>query len=328
MSHTSSSNVTAEKKPSRAWVFTLNNPEDEQLPVVWKHDGSVYCVWQLESGESGTPHLQGYVVFCKAMRLSACKRVDSNAHWESRKGTHEQAKAYCTKDESRVRGPWTYGEEPKGCGKRTDLDAVREAVNEGVSDKELWDRFFPSMCRYHKSVSFYRMLTAPRRNTVPEVTVLWGVTNIGKSWYAQEHYPDAYRLSNSPTGVWWDGYAGESTVVVDEFYGWIKWAELLTILDRYDASVSFRGGKHRLLATRFLFTSNAHPRNWYNYSGPHMRYETLRRRISRILTRDTQEVDWVEELPDVPVGANTDLDLSVSRAVNYHPIFQLNVKEV
>lgn len=321
MEHGSESGPSS-KKPSRAWVFTFNNPEEDTVPVLWKDHGISYCVWQRERGEGGTPHLQGYVVFGKAVRLSLLKRVNSSVHWEPRKGSHEQAKAYCTKEETREKGPWSYGDEPKGSGARTDLDAVRVAVNEGVSDRELWDRFFPSMCRYHKSVSFYRMLTAPRRNTIPEVIVLWGVTNIGKSWYAHEQYPDAYRLSNAPTGVWWDGYAGESTVVIDEFYGWIKWAELLNILDRYDYAVSFRGGKHRLLATRFIFTSNAHPRNWYNYSGPHMRYETLERRLTKILTKNRQEDEWQEEDRSAPsIPANNEADITVSRCATYFPIF-------
>lgn len=309
---------SSKSKPSRAWVFTLNNPEDNQVPSLWRASGVVYCVWQLERGENGTPHLQGYVVCGKAMRLSALKRFAPSAHWEPRKGSHEQAKAYCEKDESREDGPWQYGDEPKGAGCRTDLQAVKEAVDNGVRDLKLWDDYFPQMCRYHKSVSFYRMLKAPRRNEVPEVLVLWGSTNIGKSFYANSQYPDAYRLSNCPTGVWWDGYSGEETVIVDEFYGWIRWNELLNILDRYDYSVSFRGGKHRLLATRFIFTSNAHPSAWYNYSGPHMMYATLHRRLTRIMTRDSIGAEWVVEDKEIPATPDT-YKSNVSRACTYHP---------
>jgi hypothetical protein len=41
----------------------------------------------------------------------------------------------------------------------------------------------------------------------------WGVTGAGKSRQARDRFPDAYIKSNN---VWWDGYAGEETVIIDE----------------------------------------------------------------------------------------------------------------
>lgn len=82
------------------WVFTLNNfvPEDvtrlEALGVEAK-----YLVFGKETGESGTPHLQGFVIFPVSTRLAAAKRkVGERAHLEPARGSNQQASEYCKKD--------------------------------------------------------------------------------------------------------------------------------------------------------------------------------------------------------------------------------------
>jgi len=48
----------------RNWCFTLNNPpEDFSLDAKCKDFKVRYCIVQLERGDSGTLHLQGYVEF-------------------------------------------------------------------------------------------------------------------------------------------------------------------------------------------------------------------------------------------------------------------------
>lgn len=91
-------------------MFTINNPADVQLPATWP--GVKWLTWQEESGESNTPHLQGYVVFDTNKRLSVLKaKYDATAHWERRMGSHVEAKTYCNKLDTRKHGPWTKGDE-------------------------------------------------------------------------------------------------------------------------------------------------------------------------------------------------------------------------
>ena len=40
---------------ARDWVFTLNNPEIDEIQ--WDEKKVQYAVWQKEVGEQGTPHL-------------------------------------------------------------------------------------------------------------------------------------------------------------------------------------------------------------------------------------------------------------------------------
>lgn len=107
----------------RAFIFTLNNPE---APPVFP-DGTQY-VYQLEKGTEGTLHYQGYCLFPKVMRLSGLKKILPTAHWENRKGTHEEAFAYCTKLDTRVEEPVICMNRDQHSGKRTDLDRAREII--------------------------------------------------------------------------------------------------------------------------------------------------------------------------------------------------------
>lgn len=100
----------------RAWCFTLNNPEehgivDDVLPVLAQER---YVVWQRERGENGTPHIQGYIELHNPVRLSAMKLWLPSAHFEVRRGTREQARAYCMKEDTRDAGPWERGDFDRG----------------------------------------------------------------------------------------------------------------------------------------------------------------------------------------------------------------------
>lgn len=108
--------LTKFKMPNRAkrWCFTLNNYTDgevELLDQLFQSDHVTYGVYGFETGASGTPHLQGFVVFEQEKRLTQVKRlVSERAHFEVARGTPVQAADYCKKD-----GDFKeYGECPTG----------------------------------------------------------------------------------------------------------------------------------------------------------------------------------------------------------------------
>jgi len=86
------------------WCFTINNPRskhgnresDWQLVKSWVFN---YLVMQLEVGEEGTPHIQGFVQFPTQSRLTKLKKLHKRAHWEPRRGSAYQAAHYCKKPE-------------------------------------------------------------------------------------------------------------------------------------------------------------------------------------------------------------------------------------
>jgi len=204
------------------WVFTINNPDDLEEPKSWAL--VKYCVWQLESGENGTRHLQGYVVMNRRLTLIGMKRLNATAHWEIRRGNHKQAKAYCMKPETRIEGPWEHGEEP--CmGKRSDLEEVFEMVQKGSTPREIAETMPTTFMRYHKGIMSLRFALSKPRNFKTEVTVIWGDTGVGKSRWGMETYGET-AYWKPPNSKWWDGYDAQEVGIVDEFYAWLSCTEI------------------------------------------------------------------------------------------------------
>lgn len=116
---------------SRSWCFTLNSPPEgmarEVVERVWASlQNANYLIGGLERAPTtGQIHLQGYVHFATQRQLSALKKIKTlpGAHWEVARGTPEQNKIYCSKENNFHE----CGELPEQ-GKRTDLAVIKEMV--------------------------------------------------------------------------------------------------------------------------------------------------------------------------------------------------------
>jgi len=268
------------------WVFTTNNPHEEDLPPnVWPD--VEYVIWQHEAGENGTEHLQGYVVFVGKKRLQWVRtNCCARSHWEPRNGTHEQAKAYCSKEESRVpgghAGPWQHGSDasvPTKKGERTDLKRVFELLSTGSKEQDIMmdPDLFPVWARYYRAIERFELMHQPKRNWITFTTVYWGTSGCGKTRRA--HYEaglkddgtpgEPYYVLRKPQGnaVYWDGYQGEKHIIIDEFYGWIPRTMMQCICDRYPAIIDTKGGARNFLATKIWITSNEEPKDWWSKIG-------------------------------------------------------------
>jgi len=96
---TEKSGNTKQISACKRWCFTYNNYDPNyinDLLDVLKSHSTKYIVGE-EIGESGTPHLQGYVEFKKRIRPLSLK-INTLIHWEKAKGTLEQNVDYCSKD--------------------------------------------------------------------------------------------------------------------------------------------------------------------------------------------------------------------------------------
>jgi len=295
----------------RGWCFTINNPESgelESIEYVYYETAARYTCYQLEKGGNcATPHIQGYIYWDVQKSFKFVKQCFPRAHLEFAKGTGEENKAYCSKDEGRLEGPWELGDIPVP-GKRTDLLEIQEKLDQGVTLETIAVEHFSSFVRYNRGFSFYQMLTAPKRDWTMEILVIWGESGVGKSRYCHDNYPGGYwKSKNSGKQQFWDGYQGEDTVIIDEFYGWLPWDYLLRLTDRYPWDLDSKHGTLRCSAKTIIFTSNRHPKDWYDYAKLHVPEwdavqsngvpkNPLRRRISRVIEL-TFPLDDLEENP-------------------------------
>ena len=226
----------------------------------------VKALWyQEEIGESGTHHFQGYMELTAPRTLSSIKSLDGfeTAHLEPRRGSRDQAIAYSTKADTRVCGPYLWGETDveHTPGKRSDIDAFMEAVKDGLSQHDAFAEFPSIHARYPRFVlAVYERL---RQESLPPIppyipragwqcelsialesaptarTITWVydlVGNRGKSYFAGNYSPsNSYVISGGKHADIIYAYRFERHV----FFDWPRDAE-----DRFPYSVaeSFKNG--------------------------------------------------------------------------------------
>lgn len=276
---------------ARAWCFTINGKEEELdfFELELKHPIR-YAVWQFETGEQGTLHIQGYVELAQAHRMAKVKKIlGFNAHVEKRLGTREQARDYCMKEEGRVAGPFEIGEWVKGGqGKRCDLADIYQKIISGADDIALLDAHPGTVIRNHRGISWARFSLQARdsksRRRFLKVIVYYGDAGTGKTRAAYDGYePNIYCLSKgNGSNIWFDGYNGESCLLLDDFYGWIPYGFLLQLLDIYPLRLEVKGGHTWAAWTTVIITSNKPWDCWYERGGQ----PALDRRIHAIYKFD------------------------------------------
>lgn len=309
---------------SRNWVYTRQLTDSEALFVtncaadpcladLWFAPSSEHikcCVFQIEKAPTtGKLHCQGLIQFTTARAMAYVKNVvGNNSHVETMKGTVEQATAYCRKPETRFCGPYLIGDEPK-CeqGKRTDLERLRDMVKERKPALEIIEDD-AKFARYEKQINFMRFAymeaASDRQATGVDVKVFYGATGLGKTYAAINYvcHNKDYYVCEAPSQaggkIWFQGYEGQKTLIIDDFAGNFCTVDYLKrLLDCYKLKVEFKGGFVWANWTTVVITSNYHPANWYDNVGLHVvNVDPLKRRLKSIYEflpdRLYHEVQW------------------------------------
>lgn len=81
----------------RAWCFTMFT-ENEVQRIRQLNNYKAICIGREVCPTTGKEHFQGYIRFNDPIKFSWWKNQFPKAHVEQRKGTEEQASAYCRKE--------------------------------------------------------------------------------------------------------------------------------------------------------------------------------------------------------------------------------------
>lgn len=269
---------------SKNFVFTLNNPTPEECIILRQLPDLVYLCYQPECGEQGTFHIQGMLQFGVRRRFAWISKRVPRIHIEVMKGTPVQAKTYCSKEDTRAGDFFEEGVfNPVGQGTRSDIETFVTDCKQ-LSTKELIDKHPLSFVKYFKAAERIKLEYMPRRNWAMNVIVYWGASGVGKTRRASEEAgEDVYYLSvgDKTQTLWWDGYTGQNSVIIDDFYGWMPWSFMLRLLDRYPFTVQIKGGSVAFTSHNIYITSNVDPMNWYK-NVPNNDVTPLIRRITQI----------------------------------------------
>jgi len=276
---------------ARRYMFTLFAPVEGELRLLDWDAFPDYCSYMIYQRElcptTHREHFQGYLELSKPMPFASiardCAQMEG-AHFDRCLGNQAQCKAYASKLDTRIEGPWEHGD-PKDQGARNDLLAVKALIDEGASMKRVSEDHFAEFVKYERGLRSYKRLQAPRRDWPMECHLFLGPSGTGKTRTVRERYPDAYW---KPKGPWWDQYDGEEVVVIDEMYGHsFPYSELLQLLDRYPHSVQCKGGTIEFTSKVIVMTSNQDPEDWYDQQRTHAgpwATSPLKRRLDEFCT--------------------------------------------
>lgn len=271
---------------SRAWCLTINNYEEKDILTIKDLKGIVYCIIGKETApRTGTLHLQIYLHYKNATKFTTLKKKFPTAHIEPAKGTPEQNQVYCSKEQVLLE----MGELPKQ-GKRTDIEEVRDILNEGGKMRDIIP--IAKSTQSVRMAEIHLSYFEKKRDWKPTVRWFWGSTGTGKSYTAHQMMEDPYVAMTS--SKWWQGYDAHEEVIIDDMRkDFCKFHELLRLLDRYAFQIECKGGARQFVAKHIIITS---------CFSPYTLYET-REDVQQLIRR----IDEIREFNDVHIEASQEM---------------------
>lgn len=237
---------------TRTWCFTLNNYTEEQVASI-KDIQCVYLVFGKEVGESGTPHLQGYIYFCHAKSFQPVKDMLFNAHIEPARGSPQDNTTYCSKQGD----VFIKGNEPHQ-GKRSDVESLHDDIKTNnppfvdiIAEHTSLVMRYPTFCQ-----TLRRVYHPPTIRDCLDNQWIYGDSGLGKTRQVWDTYPNLY--VKDPKSKWWDGYDNEEVVLLDEVDKECKFMAgyFKTITDHYPFAAEIKGGYIKIRPKTMIFTSN------------------------------------------------------------------------
>lgn len=290
-------NPNPERPGSRShkYCFTIWNINVEDASSFFDEikDQVAFACWQVEACPStGRNHIQAYVRYRgthSGTHLANALGLNStDVHWLIARGDDLANQRYCSKDDSRVAGPWEIGVPSRGPGSRSDLEAVTRVLQAGGSLRSIAESFPREFVKFHRGLAeLERQLrgdAAP--NEEKQVVALIGPPGVGKTRSVYDVAQGDLFVLPVPGGprdpVWFDGYLDQGHALIDDFNGQLEYTFMLRLLDRYPLRVPIKGGFVQWKPRCIWLTSNHDIEGWY----PHIHdLSALRRRIKLVFRR-------------------------------------------
>lgn len=282
----------------RYWSITWFKEDlDEKTltdPIPHKEDwidfNIVYSVYQMERCPSTNRlHLQMYVQFKNTVRMATIQAVFKGCHAESCRANEKSNVRYCSKEASRIAGPWTYGKSVTE-GKRTDWTTVKEMISEGCNRKEIISQvphLAPNLRAIDEMIDMFQPEVPNERDV--RVYFLWGPSNTGKTHRARTRFPKAFKISGRyQDGKSFDGYLGQEELIIDEFM-WEEWPLTLmnNLLDKWSFELTCRYRNKQANWRTVVICSNQDPAK--AYPGETYKRAAFMRRLTHILQVNSQD---------------------------------------
>lgn len=265
-------------KQFKKFTFTLNNyiPAEESAIRAYAEKFAAFAVIGRETGENGTPHLQGFINRKSVTRLTTVKKAMPRAHIEIAQGSDQQNLTYCSKQDS---SPFIVGE-PQRAGKRNDLEEACTLVQSGATMTEVAAECPVAYVKFAKGLQQLAERSQPERDpdTPPVVLWLWGASGVGKTRFAYD-YMSKKSIYIKDSTQWWDNYQHQYCILVDDFDGKWEYRDFLKFLDRYPYQGQFKGGYLTINSPVIIITCEYPPDNWWQGN----KLDQVTRRITQIV---------------------------------------------
>lgn len=289
----------------RAWCFTINNPESNELfsdPLPEDiYEEVRYVIWQLEEGlEEHTPHLQGYIEF---FTLKSRKQVQytlgyPTCHVEQAKGSGKQNKDYCSKSLTRVAGPWEIGEMSHQ-GRSTDLAAAVNTLRKTGSLKAVAEQHPLVMVKHSKGLNELATYLPHIERSEVRIVIIYGPSQIGKSWNVDHRFTDEQLFEPVITKdgqMWFSGYSGQEVLFIDEFRpSKIPLGDLNRLMDATKLTKETKGNVCKAAWHTIILTTNFDPKTWYhemrNDPRSRMHWNSMQERVKKSILLDFSKYD-------------------------------------
>jgi len=286
------------------YCFTYNNYTEKRIGKLkgWLEENCKYACFQKEvAPTTGTHHLQGYINLKKKLTTGSLQKklgvLKIQLALINANGTPAQNRTYCSKEGGS--DFWECGEiKIVGQGARNDLKEPCAKIKNKRPLEEIANEHPETWVRYHRGfTSLHNMLDEQPEEREMDVVLLFGDAGTGKSTKARMYaklYGKSYTLGVPSGGsLWFDGYNGQSSLLIDEFKGWIQPTYLNQLLDKYFFKMPIKGGFVNPKFTHVFITSNYPPEEWWS-DKVIWNKEALLRRITHIYEfRGTDHVNCV-----------------------------------